>query len=350
MIEALVTAHLDGIESRHVRMAYSRDLLENSRFQLRKVAHLASVIGRTWLEMARFRPDVVYYPPGGPNRVPMARDIVTLLAIRPFARRLVLHFHAGGVSEVWEHGIRPKPLKALYHKAFFGADASIQLAPTNPPDGQVLEAKRVVYVPNGVADVAGVRREPDPVAEPSPRRVLYVGAIIEPKGVVDLVTACRQLWEAGADFRLELVGHSSLEMSDRLRVLAQPFADHLELPGLLEGEAKWDRYRKADVFCFPSWFEAEGAPLVVLEAMMFSLPVVATNWRSIPDLVTDGETGCLVATHDVDGLAATLGALLGDPSRRHAFGLAGRKTFEERFSLQRHLDEMRDLLIEVGLS
>ncbi len=75
MIEALVTAHLDGIESRHVRMAYSRDLLENSRFQLRKVAHLASVIGRTWLEMARFRPDVVYYPPGGPNRVPMARDI-----------------------------------------------------------------------------------------------------------------------------------------------------------------------------------------------------------------------------------------------------------------------------------
>jgi len=358
MIDALVRANLDGIDKRLVRMAYSRDLLENSVFKVRKVVHLFSVIGRSWLEIARFHPDVVYYPPSGNNPVPMVRDVITLLAIRPFTRRLVLHFHPGGTSDPWVRGIRSRMLRALYHKAFFGADLSIQLAPTNKPDGQVLQAKRVVYVANGLRDMAGPDKaarateiaDASQVAESPGPMVLYAGANIEPKGIVDLVTAGRVLWDKGIEFRLDLLGHASPEMAERLRTIAGPFVGHLTVHGLISEEEKWELFGQADIFCFPSWFEAEGAPLVICEAMMFGLPVVSTTWRAIPDLVTDEETGRLVTPHDTNELAEALSDLIGDPDRRRKFGSAGRKRFDERFSLQRHLDEMRDVLIEVGRS
>lgn len=91
------------------------------------------------------------------------------------------------------------------------------------------------------------------------------------------------------------------------------------------------------VFCLSSHLEGLGTSL--LDAMAFSLPVVATAAGGIPEAVEDGVTGRVVPVRDPGTLAAALVELLTDPERRRAMGAAGRRRFEERFSADRMVDE-----------
>jgi glycosyltransferase involved in cell wall biosynthesis len=82
-------------------------------------------------------------------------------------------------------------------------------------------------------------------------------------------------------------------------------------------------YDEADVFCLPSF--AEGVPVVLMEAMASGLPVVTTRVMGIPELVEHSISGELVPPGRPDALAAALRRMAADPSRRVAYGLAGRE-------------------------
>jgi glycosyltransferase involved in cell wall biosynthesis len=85
------------------------------------------------------------------------------------------------------------------------------------------------------------------------------------------------------------------------------------LPGL---------YRLATVFVMASEVETEG--VVVLEAGASGLPIVAVRATSLPEIVDDGRTGCLVPPGDEVAMADRLLELVRDPARARAMGQAGR--------------------------
>jgi glycosyltransferase involved in cell wall biosynthesis len=89
-------------------------------------------------------------------------------------------------------------------------------------------------------------------------------------------------------------------------------------------------YRSADVFCFPTRYEPFG--IVVLEAMLFGLPCVATRTGAIPEMIQEGETGYLVPPENVEALAARLISLLGDRGLARRLGEAGMKRADETFT------------------
>ena len=73
--------------------------------------------------------------------------------------------------------------------------------------------------------------------------------------------------------------------------------------------------------------------LVLLEAMLAGLPVVATRVSAVPEVVSDGESGLLLAPGDHAGIGDALAALLDDPERARALGLAGLERAHDRFSV-----------------
>jgi glycosyltransferase involved in cell wall biosynthesis len=123
-------------------------------------------------------------------------------------------------------------------------------------------------------------------------------------------------------------------------------ADRTELPGVVDVEEKADLYTRSDIFCFPTHYEAEGMPLVILEAMSAGLPVVSTTWRSIPNVVTDGHDGALVEPGDTGALAHHLARLSIDEALRQTMGSAARDTFDRRFSPQRFVAEVERAITE----
>jgi glycosyltransferase involved in cell wall biosynthesis len=81
---------------------------------------------------------------------------------------------------------------------------------------------------------------------------------------------------------------------------------------------------------------------------MFSLPVVATNWRGLPDIVLDGETGFLGPPKDARSIAERLKILILDPDLRRTMGAAGRRRYEENFTVEKFRNSMEEALSAVG--
>lgn len=151
-------------------------------------------------------------------------------------------------------------------------------------------------------------------------RVVFVGSLIERKQPQQILAAMRLLVEEGYPVRCAFVGdgplRSALETSALSAVLDVHFAGDTP-PCDVRG---WLRH--ADVLVLPSL--SEGRPVVIMEAMAESLPVVATDIPGIAELVEDGRTGYLVRAHSATGIAAALKAISDDPESARRMGSSGR--------------------------
>jgi glycosyltransferase involved in cell wall biosynthesis len=189
-------------------------------------------------------------------------------------------------------------------------------------------------IPNGVPDVA-LEQLPRPAEGPI---VGSIGRLDRQKGYDVLVEALPRL--SGVTAVVVGEGAERAELTRRAAELG--VEDRLLLPG-------WsDDARRAlttfDVFVLPSRFE--GLPLVLIEALLAGVPVVATRVGSVGELVTD-ETGVLVPPDDPQALADAVQALLDDPERRARLGAGGRRRALERFTIERVADSFAALYAEI---
>lgn len=346
-IESFVTGRYTSLELFHVRMAFSQRTDEIGRPRLVKIVHLIGLVARILWCRGRRKATVLYYPPAGPDIVPVLRDIVVLVCVRWAFRSTVLHFHAGGLSELQPR--LPRALRPLFWAAYGGADLAIHTSELNPPDGHRLGARRTVCIANGARDhpLAGRERSNGDKARPV---LLYVGILSESKGLLVLADACRRLRDRGVDFGLQLMGaFESPHFESILRSAIADFglADHTTFLGALAGDAKAASFRQSDVFCYPTHFEAESFGIAVVEAMQFSLPVVATRWRGVASVVCDGDSGMLVPVRDPARLQAALETLLADADLRRRMGRRGRELYLERFTEERYRRDMESALCEL---
>ena len=115
MIERLLRGKYASMRLFHVRMAFSDSIADVGRFQLGKLWHLLSVIVRIICQRVARRIDVLYYPPAGPNVVPLLRDVVILGCTRWMFRKTVFHFHIIGISEAYRTLPRPLRVARAWH-------------------------------------------------------------------------------------------------------------------------------------------------------------------------------------------------------------------------------------------
>ncbi len=175
-------------------------------------------------------------------------------------------------------------------------------------------------------------------------RFVVVATYESRKGQDLLIEAVRQL-SAGTSARtlFQFVG----------RALDEPFyaalrerssdLDNVEFLGPLEHEQALEMMREADVVVCPS--RDETMPIVLLEAFSISKAVVSFDVGGIREWIRDGFNGLLVPAEDVSAMAAAIEQIAGDPSLRHALGVAAHETFDRNFSIDR-LGEQFEAVIE----
>ncbi|HEY7794086.1 MAG TPA: glycosyltransferase [Gaiellaceae bacterium] len=159
---------------------------------------------------------------------------------------------------------------------------------------------------------------------------LAVGRLIEQKDHATLLRAFAVVREQHPQARLAILGSGPLEAETRALAASLGLADAVALPGRTDIR---DWLLRADVFVHTSRWEGFG--IVLLEAMLAGLPVVATRVSAVPEIVADGVTGALVPPGDAEIVARELAALLADPDRRHRLGEAGRERARTEFSVAR---------------
>ena len=168
--------------------------------------------------------------------------------------------------------------------------------------------------------------------------VLAVGRLIAQKDHATLLRAFAGVRRRVPEARLAILGWGPLEAETRALAARLGLADAVTIAGRIEPSA-W--LARADVFAHTSRWEGFG--IVLLEAMLSRLAVVATSVSAVPEIVADGETGVLAAPGDVDAIAAALVSLLGDADRRRALGEAGYGRARAQFSVARMADATLDV-------
>lgn len=348
IIREIVSADYDRITVRHVPMEFSRTLDEVGVASSRKILRLFSMVGRILWCRFRHRADVLYYPPAGPNVVPVLRDVAILLSTRWAFRRTVFHFHAGGLGEIRSR--IPRVVRPLFALAYDKPDLTIRPSEFSPDDGAAIKTKRDEILPLAVPGGDLVTTSPPLRQRTQPPKVLFAGTLRESKGVLVLLDALGELRSRNIDFRCDMLGaydatDISSQVADRIEKLE--LTDRVELLGVRTGADFYDTFRAATVFCFPTFYESENFPLVLLEAMSAGLPIVATRWRGAASIVRHGETGYLVETHDAVAVADALERILTDPAAAEKMSDAAREVFAREYTMPSFISRLERLLAEV---
>jgi glycosyltransferase involved in cell wall biosynthesis len=157
-------------------------------------------------------------------------------------------------------------------------------------------------------------------------------ATLEPKKGQDLlIKAFAKLPAAFSDFRLVIAGFDA-GSGPALRALAAELgvAERVHLLGDLSRPDALAVCRGGTLFVLSS--RAEPFGLVVLEAAVLGVPVVAHRVGGVPEIVAGSEFGTLVEVGAVDDLAAAIASLLGDAGRRRQLSSALRGRVEREFT------------------
>ena len=343
MTQLLLDGEYESVNLRPVVMHFSRATSDRGRMSLYKIAELFRVILAVCLSRL-CGSTILYYAPAGPERGPLLRDAFVLMGTRWMFRKTIWHFHAGGFHEYQAANMVERKLLS---QAFGKPTMAIRLAENSPRDDVAVKARMACVVANGVPDPT---QEYIPLRLTEPSRLLFIGVLNEGKGVGIIIDALAILRKRGHSVCADFVGEWA---SDSYRMEIEHRVREYELTGIVlfhgtrTGVDKDRLLRQATIYCFPSSFIHENLPVTVIEAMAYSLPVIASSWRGIPDLVVDDVTGVIVPPCDAEATAQAISRLLVDPEERRRMGVAARERYVARFTADRFHRRMDEVFTSV---
>jgi glycosyltransferase involved in cell wall biosynthesis len=273
--------------------------------------------------------------------------LVPLLAwLRIFKRRIKLIFHYHGeIIPIQDLRFKNKHFSRLRILTFF-FHKIVTVSKANERFLRALNIKKdikVIY--NGISlnnfssnDTNRCRREYN---IPENDLILTsVSTLIPRKGLDILLKALAKVINVIKNVKIIIVGKGPLEGMCKQLVQDLGIRDHVIFTGFLE-EFPYHILSGSDVYVSASNSESFG--IVYAEAMALGVPVVATNVGGIPEVVSNGITGLLVAPRDENALSEAIINLIENKERRQEMGLKGRMRVEAMFNLE---NRVRDLVVK----
>jgi glycosyltransferase involved in cell wall biosynthesis len=204
---------------------------------------------------------------------------------------------------------------------------------------------RGAIVRNGV-DLERFGNTSAPRENPEKLNIMYCGRLLALKGLNNLMEAFAIVHKSNPNTHLTLVGGGD----------AVQWAETAKLSGVPEGAITFTGQRKyeempgiinnADIFVLPSI--SESMPLSLLESMACGRACVASRVGGIPEIITNGQDGFLVAPANSKELADCLTRLADDSRLRAEFGRRARERIVNHFSLKDMVRQTRDMFVSVA--
>lgn len=301
-----------------------------------------------------------------------ARDVFQAAVLAGLARRKgIRHLHAhfgsgaatvarlaarfGGLTysftahakDIYHESVRPDDLRRKL------ADASAVITVSDYNLEYLRErygeaAARVRRIYNGI----DLERFPYSAPRDRPPMVVYVGRLVEKKGLADLIDACALLAGRGKTLECGIVGAGELETELRERIARLGVGSTVRLLGPRPQAEVIRLIREASAVAAPCVIgedgNRDGLPTVILEAMALGTPCVSTDVTGIPEVVRHGETGLIVPQHDPAALADALERFASDAALRVSLAVRARERIEDEFDIRRNAAKIRALFREAA--
>ncbi len=259
------------------------------------------------------------------------RQVAIALAARARGARVLLHNHAQPpyMEPPGEYRVST-PHRWAFRVLDRLVDANVLIAAAGEPNlRQYMPGTELPVIANSI-EVDEV--EPT-TADHDPPVVLFVGEMLERKGLVVLMDALDILEQRGVtDFELRIVGDNTPGLDpdkDAMSELITARGRAGAMTGPLPRDEVYRHLSEADVYVFPTY--TEGQPFTVIESLAAGVPIVASDIQAIHNMIVDGDHGALVEAGDAEGFANAIQELLEDPARRRKVSEANRAHAKRRF-------------------
>ncbi len=288
--------------------------------------YLMAAVGRIFREAAAGRLAVVHLNLA--ERGSVYRKAVLLAATKLAGGRVLLHLHAAQIVQF--HGSMNVMGRLLLRRMFRSADHCVVLGEVWRRwviDTFRLRPGRISVVYNGVpATRAVARAKPDD----GKFRLLFVGNLLERKGVKDLLRAVALPTLTSRDVELTMAGGGPVE-TYREMAAGLGIGDRVNFTGWVSQDDTRSLMVNADALILPAY--DEGLPLVILEALASGTPVICTPVGSIPEVLEQDNTALFVTPGDAAGIADAIAALIDDPAGRKSLAANGAAIYQRLFTM-----------------
>lgn len=195
--------------------------------------------------------------------------------------------------------------------------------------------KKLSIIPMGT-DVTELPKSTAEVTEYQGKRViLFVGRLVERKGVFDLIKAYKQVRNTSPDTVLVIAGDGQDKERLALAATSEGLADVVLFPGYVTGQTKADLLARADILCLPSIIQgahAEGLPVVFMEGLAAGKIIVASNVSGAQEYLVNATSGFVYPERDVDALASSLISALSMHAQEQKSMQAAARELADNFS------------------
>ena len=296
----------------------------------------------------------------GLSRLGFLRDLLILLPAFILQKKTIIHVHSGGYGEFFKQ--QPLIMQKLIKFMISKVDIIIILSKLLKIQFDFLEKELVCVPVHNMIDPAISGRQPTvkQLIPNSSIQLLYLSNMMVDKGYLELLEACSILKKRGkvkfvcnfcGDFiqtTSDLDHHASsseiLKNSFFSKIRDEELEDCVNYLGVVKGEAKLKLLDESHLFILPTRYPWEGQPISILEAMASGIPVIATNYRSIPDQVQDGVTGYLLSSPNPKKIADLIEELSKNPDLYQEMSDNAIKKFWNEFSPELRMQKMIQIL------
>jgi glycosyltransferase involved in cell wall biosynthesis len=287
---------------------------------------LAVAVGRIFVEALRGRLAVVHLNLA--ERGSVYRKAVLMAATKLVGGRVLLHLHAAQIVQF--HNSMGAPGRAMLRWMFRSADHCAVLGDVWRRwviDTFGVRSNRISVVYNGVPATAA---KPATVRDDGRFRLLFVGNLLERKGVKDLLRALAAPSLKVRDIELTMAGGGPVD-TYRAMAASLGIAGRVTFTGWVSQDAARSLMVDADALILPAY--DEGLPLVILEALASRTPVICTPVGSIPEVLEDGTTALFVPPGDEPAIAAAITKLIDQPEVGRQLSVAGAALYDRLFTM-----------------
>jgi glycosyltransferase involved in cell wall biosynthesis len=168
-----------------------------------------------------------------------------------------------------------------------------------------------------------------------PSSIVFVGRMVEKKGLHTLLGAAKILQDEGADFSLDIIGGGESLAMYQGQAMRCGLQSNVKFLGSLDSHKVAEHLKCSAIavfpFCVDKNGDQEGLGLTMVEAMASGCSVIASDLPAIKDVIQDGINGLVVESQNPRLLADKIKYLIANDAMRERLALSGRKTAEDKF-------------------
>jgi len=330
-----------AFDCRYINLLVNQGINQSGKIGFLKALKFLNTIFHLASEIIIERPNVCYLALTTTG-IGLYKDAVLVVLLRLFHIDRVYHLHNKGIRQ----NSNSRVTNLIYQYIFKNCNTILLSSLLYYDIEPYVPISKVHICPNGIVDRI-VKPTSLKVRNKKEVTILFLSNLIESKGVYVLLEACKLLIDKQNIFVCYFAGSigNVNEKDFYFKVRQLGLENKVKYIGELYGNEKEQELENADIFVHPTFNDC--FPLVLLEAMQKSLPIVSTYEGGIPQIVENGISGFLVPQHNIESLADKLELLISNPSLRIKMGKAGRLKYEQEFTINVFETKIVDILDKI---